>query len=401
MRCNARSAVVCAIVIAGIFGLSTSALWAQNPDDSGQPKSWNSATEQEYSGSFNPTRTETSFNETGNRKVETQSLERMNADGSYEPYLTVEKETTKADSNTVRTMERSYVRDSDGHRQLIQVTERESRTLADGEVKSVRTTSNPDANGILQVVQKEIEDKKQVSPGVQDTKTSLFTANIDGGLKESVRTERRDTQNDHTVEFKETNLIQDSNGNWQTREVKQGVVREDGKQSSREESVLRPDADGNLSVVQHAVSTETTGSGGETRATTETDSLDLPGVPRDGSLHPVERVTTVHRASQDGKQSTETQIERPNPGSPGDGMRVTSQSIDVVIRGANGISHQTRTLNALDANGDLSVVSVDFGRSDKPVQVSVAAQKEPGATQSPASQAAPKSAAPQPAAQPK
>jgi hypothetical protein len=398
MKHYGGSAPAFAMAIVGIPCLLGSALCAQNPNDSGRSNSWTSVTEAQNSGSTNPIRTRVSHSDTGNREMETRSLERIGSDGHYEAYLVMEKETIRIDSTTVSTVERSYVRDPDGRRQLTQVTEGESRTLADGEVRKVRTTSNPDVNGRLQVVQKEIEDKKQTSPNVQDTRTSEFTSDVNGGLKESVRTERRETRSDdHTVRFQETNLMRDGNGNWQTLEVRQGVVKDDGKQRSKEENVLRPDSDGKLLVVQRTMSKEIASASGETQSTTETYSVDLPGATRDRNLHSVERVTTVRRVGQDGQRSTQTHVENPNPGSLTQGMRVTSQVDEFVTRGADGISHETRTLQTIDGSGSLGVVWVDMGISDKPVQVDVTV---PTPAQSLAAQSTAKTQPAEPATQP-
>ncbi len=406
-------------ILATVLGVTCflqSGLWAQTSDDStgSKSKSWTSVTEPQNSGAVNPTRTKVSHTESGNRALDKQSLERIGPNGNYEPYLDVEKETVKVDSTTVRIVERSYARDSDGRRRLVQVTEEESRNLPGDEVKTVRTTSNPDLNGGLRVVQKEIEDTKQTSPNVQETKTSVLTPDVNGGLTESVRTEQRETKNaDHTVQFQKSTLVQDGGGRWQAREVRQGVIKEDGAEHSREESVLQPDSEGKLAVVQRTVSKEAASASGETRGTTETYSVDLPGAPRDGSLHPVQRVTTVHRADQGGRQSTETQIEQPNPGSPASGMRVTGGTIDIVRSGADGTTHETRTIQSLDGGGSLGAVWVDMGTSDKPSpgQVNVAPAAKPGSAQTPAKAtpaktrppkaAAAKAAQAQPSSQPK
>ena len=98
------------------------------------------------------------------------------------PTLIFEKESVKVDANTVRVLERTFGRDSNGQRALTQVTEEERRTSRDGDMKSVRTTSNPDANGSLQVVQREIQETRKTGPGAEDTKTTVFTPNINGGL---------------------------------------------------------------------------------------------------------------------------------------------------------------------------------------------------------------------------
>jgi hypothetical protein len=160
--------------------------------------------------------------------------------------------------------------------------------------------------------------------------------------------------------------VRDVNGAWQTREVRQGVATEDGTQRSEEENVLRPDSDGKMSIAQRTTKREIVLTGGEKQTITETYSIDLPGVARDGKLHLVERVTAVARAGQNGQMSMQVRVENPNPGAPTDGIRVTNQSIDAIVRGTDGIAHETRKAEGLDLDGDLSVVRVDTGTSDKP-----------------------------------
>jgi hypothetical protein len=379
MKTEKKLVPVCRILMVGIFCLLGSFLRAQNLDDSGEAKSWTSATEPQFTGSANSIRTTENHSQSGNRTVETQSLERMGADGHYEPYLIVERETVKVDSTTVKTVERSYASDPNGGRQLIEVTEGQSQTVGQGAVRTVRTTSNPDANGRLQVVQKEIEVTNQTSPNVQETRTSVFTTDGNGGLSESVRTERQETRSaDHTVQFQETKLVRDPNSSWQTSEVRRGLVKDDDKRHTKEQTVLQPDSNGRLAIVQRTLSTEIAGADGKGQTTSETYSVDLPGTTRDGNLHPVERVTTVHQASQDGQRSTLTRVEKPDPGSPTDGMRVTRQALEVVVRGGAG-AVETRSVRAIDGSGNLGVVWVDIGTSDKPsaVQVSVSSPGQP------------------------
>ena|SRR5208283_704907 len=379
--------------IVSVF-LIGSSLWAQTADDS-QDKSWTSVTTAEESGAANPVRSRVTHSASSNRTTETQSLQRMNSNGNYEPYLDVEKETVNVNATTVRTIERSYATDSQGNRQLMQVTEEERRTISGGgtagsggagsEVKTTRTTSNPDANGDLQLVHKEIEDSKQISREVKETKVSILTPDINGGLSESIRKEERETRTgEHTVQYQKTTSMPDGGGNWQPREVKKGVVTGDGKEQTKDETVLRPDSDGNLEVIQRTVSKEAAAADGETRATTDTYSIDLPGAARDGDLHPVERVTTIQRTSQGGGQATQTQIEQPNPGSPTEGMRVTGEAIDIVRPGSGGATRETRTIESLNGDGSLGVVWVDMGTSDKPTGQGAAKAPSPPAAAQPA-----------------
>jgi hypothetical protein len=351
----------------------------------------------------NPIRTSETHTTSGNRTTDTNTIQRVGADGKYEPYLDVEKETVKVDATTTRTIQRAYAF-TDGQRRLVQTTEEESRTLPGGEVKTVRTTSNPDPNGGSQVVQKEIEDTKKTGPGAQLTTTSVQTPDIDGRLSESFRTVRHETRTgDHNVQFQKTTELKDGSGNWQTGEVRQGVVTEDGKDQTREETVLQPDSDGKLAVVRRDVTKQVEGSSGETKTTTETDSVDLPGVPRDGELHPVQRTTTTKNTSQDGVQSTRPVVRQPNPGAPTEPMQVTVQTTDTVRPSLTGVANTTHTVESFSDNLNSNVIWVDMGRSDKPASVPIdpAPPVKPTASQNSAPAASSKPVTPSVQSQPK
>jgi hypothetical protein len=354
-----------------------------DPSAGATNQSWTATTRQQLPSSLNPSRASETHTDAGGRTVDNQSIETMGMDGRYVPYQDLQKETVKVDANTVRTVERAFARDSDGRKTLVQVTEEEKRTLPGGEVKIVRTTSNPDANGGLQVVQREVQDTRQISPNVQETKTTFLTSSTNGGLAASMQTTERNTKSsDHTVEFRKSTLLPDLNGGWQVGEIREGTVKDDGKDRTKEERVLRPGADGNLSVVERTVSKESENATGEKRGTVETYSNNLPGTPVDGSLRLNQRVTTVHRKDEDGAQSTVKEMEQRNPGQPSDSPRVTEQAIDIVQPGLNGTTRQTQTLRSLDSTGGLGVVSVDTRKQDNApaIQVDIAPAKprQPG-----------------------
>src|ERR1700683_285317 len=248
-------------------------------------QSWTATTQQQLPSNENPTRTSETHTESGGRTVDNLHTESMGMDGRYEPYLDVKKETVKVDASTVRTVERTFGRDSEGRKTLVQVTEEEKRTLPGGEVKVVRTTSDPDTNGVLQTVQQELRDTRQINSSVQETKSTILTASPNGGLTPSVRTTDRETKTgDHDVAFHKSTSLPDSNGNWQLSEVREGTVKGDGKVQAKEESVLRPGTEGNLSVVERTVSKESENAAGEKREAGATSSNQPPGTPGDGRL---------------------------------------------------------------------------------------------------------------------
>ena len=336
-------------------------------------RSWTASTQQQSPGT-NPTRSSDAHTESIGRTVDTHSVERMGMYGRYEPYQDVEKESVRVDATTIRTVERTFGRDPDGRKTLVQVTEEESRSLPGGVTKVVRTTSNPDANGGLQIVQRELRDTRQTSPTVQETKTTLLTPSSNGGLMASQETQERQTKTGGNIEFRKSTLLPDLNGNWQVSEVRQGTVKDAGQDRIKEEHVLRPGSDGQLAEVERTVGKESKNAAGDTRTTVETYTTDAPG--GDGRLILDKRATSLQKKAADGSQSTEVQTEQRTPGNSSDGLRITQRAIDIVRPGAGGSSEQTQTIESMDSNGNRGVVSVDTRRKDSSsaVQVSISPQ---------------------------
>jgi hypothetical protein len=335
-------------------------------------QSWKATSEQESpGGTLNPTRTTQTHTEINGRIVDKTTVERLGPDGRYVPYSETEKESIRINDSTVRNVERTYGRDADGHRTLIQQTQEQSARLPDGEEKITRTTSNPDADGQLQVVRQEREDSRQVSSAVRVTNTTVLATDINGGLSAAMQTEQRETKSsDGTVQSTKSTLMPDGNGGWKLCEVRESTTKPEGTGASRsEQSVLRPDTNGHLAVVEHKVERQTQGAG-EKRDTTETYSTNVPGQAGDDNLQLVERETTVRHSSGAG-QSTIRQVEQPDPGDPNAGLNVTEQAIDIVRAGSNGTANETRTVLTPDADGRLGQVWVDMGKTSDPAAVQV------------------------------
>lgn len=367
------------LLAVGAYLSSGVAIRAQTSDSQADVASgsWTSTADLQ-SGSANPTRTVETHTQSGNRTVDSESIQRRGADGDFEPYQDIEKTTIRMDSTTVRTTTRTFGRDADGAKTLVQVTEEERHTRPGGDPSVVRSTSNPDADGNLRVVQREVEETKKTGKDVEETKTTVMLPGPDGALAPAMMVEeRRQEGANDTVASQKTTLLPDLNGNWQVSEVKQATTRQDGKNRSTEDRVSRPDADGKLSEVSRTVSKESEGSG-EKSGTVERYSVDVPGAGRDGSLHLVERSTTTQRTSATGQQDTGRQVEQPDPGDPGGGLRVTILTTDSVRASASG-AQATQTIQMRDANGSLEVVSVDTSKSDNvhAVQVQIAPSEKP------------------------
>jgi hypothetical protein len=366
------------------FLCSALALWAQTSDsqsvdpNNSANKSWSVTTESQ-GGSVNPTRTLKNHTQSGNRTVDNQSVQRRGASGDFEPYQDIEKTTVQVNATTVRTTTRTFGRDADGAKTLVQVTEEEARTSPGGNSNVVRSTSNPDANGRLQLVQRQIEETKKIGKDVEETKTTVMLTGINGDLAPAMKTEeRRERTANDTVRSQKTTLLADGTGNWQVGEVRQTTTRQDGKERTTEERVSRPDADGKLGEISRTVSKDSENAPGEKRNTVETFSVDVPGSSRDGSLHLVERATTAQRTSSTGQQTTARQVERADPGDPDSGLQVSIVTNDTVRPGSSG-ARATETIQLRNSNGDFDVVSVDTSKSDNThaVQVQIAPAPKP------------------------
>lgn len=376
LRCFSRIA----LLTAGVCLASSVLLRAQSsdPQTTDTDKPWTTTTETQPENA-NPTRTTESHTQSGNRTIDKQSTERLGMDGHFEPFQDIETETVKVDAHTVRTTTRAFAPDGEGAKTLVQVTEEERRISPGGNSNSVRTVSNPDANGGFQVVQRQVKETKQVGKGVEETKTTVMLPSGNGDLAPAMKVQERRTQGPNdTVESQKTTLLPDGSGNWQVSEVRQSTIRQEGKNRSSDERVSRPDSEGKLGEISRTVSKQSEDASGEKHNTVESYSLDVPGSTRDGKLHLVDRTTTKQRTGSTGQQTTEQQVEQPNPGDPASGMQVIRVTTDTVHPGSSG-AQATRTIQARDANGNLGVVSVDTSKSDNihavQVQIAPAADK--------------------------
>jgi hypothetical protein len=304
-----------------------------------------------------------------------RSLQTRGSDGNFNPYQDIETETVRISTTTMRTTIRTFVRDDSGTKTLFQVTEEEKQTLPGGDSKVVRTTSNPDANGNLQVVQRENQETVKTSPDVEETKTTVMLPGINGGLAPAMQLQERQKRSGNAVEIQKTTLLPDGAGRWQVAELRHTAIEDEGKNRRKEERVSRPDLEGNLSEVTRAVSKESEDVSGDRHKSEETYSIDVPGAARDSSLHLVQRVTTTQRTNADGQQTTKVE-EQPNPGDPGAGLWVTTVNKETVRLGPAG-AQATGTIQLRDANGSLGIISVNMTKSDSvhAIEVQIAPPK--------------------------
>jgi hypothetical protein len=348
---------------------------AQSSNDA--DKSWSATTDSTDGTNGAQTRRSESHRESGNRTLDTQSTQ-IYRSGRYEPFQDVETETVKVSPTTTRTLVRTFGRDSNGQKTLLQVTEEEKQDLANGGGKTTRTTSNPDLNGGMQVVQREVADTRKIDADTNETKTTVFLPGANG-MAASMQTQERQHRSGDTIDFQKTTLLPDASGNWQAGEVKRGTIKDDGKSRSSEERISRQNGDGQLSEVSRTVGKESKGPSGDTRSTVETFSTDVPGAAPDGHMHIVGRVTENRTGNANDAQTSRQQQEQLNPGDPSAGLQISVISTNVQASGASG-TQSTQTVQVRDAGGKMNVVTVDMTKSTQTpavqVQTAPAQQKQ-------------------------
>ena len=345
-----------------ICGVSAFRVQAQNPQQSSD-ESWTRTTDNSLENA-NPSRMTQSHIKSGDRTVDKQRVEVLGVDGQYRPDSETETETVRVDDTTTRTLTRAYRWDGNGRRILTQVTEEEMRSTANGDSQTVRSTSNSDVNGNLQVVRRELADTRKTGPNAKETRTKVYLADGSGGFAMALETQELQKHGaDDTVEVKKTTLVPDGNGDWKVAEQKDKTVTAKGRNQTTEERVSRPDLEGRLSEFSRTVGQETESPVGEKKATVDTYFRDVPGSTDGGSMHRTQRLTTIQKRTSSG-EITEQQVEQPNPGNPSDGPKVTSKTTYTVRYAASGVSQQTKTVQVPDGNGNFYVLSFDTRKSE-------------------------------------
>ena len=312
-----------------------------------------------------PVRIIESHSENGNRTLDKRSVEIRQTDGHFVPYQDVERETLTVDASTVKTTMRTLARDVNGMKTLVQVTEEEKHILPGDGANIVRVTYNPDVNGRLQPVQREVVETKKIEKGLEETNTTVMLPNVNGGLAPAYKThEVLKRSADDTTESQKTTLLPDGAGNWQVNEVRQATTRQEGNSRTTDERVSRLDSEGKLGEVSHVVSKEFESTSTEKRSLVETYSIDVPGTTPDGTLHLIERKTSTEYPSSAGARATEQRVEQIDPGDRGSGLRVSVLVEGRMVPGPAG-EQSTVTIQARDSNGKFGIVAVDTTKADR------------------------------------
>jgi len=298
---------------------------------------------------------EEDLDRTEGRVTSQETFARLGFDGSYLPYLEIENRSVTVDATTGRTTELTYSIDPGGQKALTQVVREEKQDLGAGTTKTVHTTLVPDATGRLHMLRRETERSRQTTPQARETETMVLTAPRNGGMATRSRVEGRESRRDeHTVEFRDSTLLPDGRGGWQVSEIHEGVIRENGATSTKDERILHPDARGTLVVVQRVVTEDSQRTSGERLQTVETYAA-AEGVSGENNLQLQRRVTTITSPRSDGSQLVEEQVEQRNPDSPAEGLQLARKKTDIIIPGVGTAGRLDDTMNY----GGNQIISID------------------------------------------
>ena len=347
------------LIVLALAGTTISVAAQSQPVNGDQSWTRTSETSTAYT---NPSRATESYTKSGNRTVETKTVEVLGTDGEYQPYLKIETETIEESPTATRSITRTYNPNANGDEALTAVTESRTQNAADGSARTVETTSKPDSDGNLEVVGREITATTKAATS-EDSRTTVYLPDINGGLAPTMQVNEQEQRNAGGETYgKKTTLLPDGNGNWQVYESEETEVKADAENRTSEGHTSQLDFEGNVSPVSHVISHQTKADG-RAITTSETYSVDVPGWVRDPSFRLLERSRSV-RTVEPGKTVTEQRTEQPGPGDPQAGLGTTVEKTDTVVTGSSGTT-QTIVVTASYPDGSPSVVTVETRNSSK------------------------------------
>ena len=343
---------------------SVAASAQQGTDTNTAPPSSDSAvTEYSYPISgFLPFRRVERRTESGGRKVIIEAAETPNVEGRWEPVEEVVTDTARTSPSRTQSQRDVFYFPAQHQRRLAETTQSEQETRPNAVTTNVERTWIADLDGHLILSTGNFEQRRLVSPGLQQTEATVLLQGPERSLREVERTESTEHQvSSAVVRHDSTHLVRDLlNGRWVPVETHSGQTRGGGSaERVEEETIQRPNLNGTL-VVSDKVVTRTSESNRESRVVIETYSQNAEGFVRsDSHLALRQRVSRSTTATADGGQSTVEEIEERNPMAPNDPMRVTRRTVVTVRNTGRGGWVTERQMFERDQNGRMFLVTKD------------------------------------------
>jgi hypothetical protein len=320
----------------------------------------------DQNSAINPSRVTVQKTEQNGRTIETQVVEGPSVNGGYAPLVETEQETTQLNPNTTTVVTRHYVRDANGKRQLVNVTEERRSTAGGGRETVERTTSNADANGGLQVIQREVQETVPTGNDASQTTSTTFRQ-TGNGFQPVQRSQMTEQRKGDVTEQQTTTLATDGNGNFVPVSRAESTIKKTASGQTKDQRIYKDTGVGKESMVQREVTTETKDAQG-THSTTQTYSAFVPGAtPDPGHLVLNQEVSGSQQTAPDGTVQSTQHTNAINLGNPSAGLQPATSVTSLSQPAGKGEKKTQTTVRGSDGNGGFGAVRVTDSHETKVV----------------------------------
>ena len=127
--------------------------------------------------------------ESGGREVVVETFEVPDIEGRLAPIQEIVTETIRTAPNTAQTRRDVFGFSPDRRRRLLETTESQRETLANGDTSAIHNTWAPDLNGRLSLTSRQIEQTRSAALMCARSDTTLLVPDLNETLRETERTE--------------------------------------------------------------------------------------------------------------------------------------------------------------------------------------------------------------------
>jgi len=291
------------------------------------------------------------------RTVVVETVEGRDIEGRPAWFEEVVTETTQA-RDTTHTRQDVFRGTVNGQRRLAETNESREETQPNGNT-GVHSTWVPDVNGRLRLTSQLVTETRSLAPDVRRTDTTLLLPGLNEPLREIERTEYTERQvSPEVVRYEGAQVVRDANGRWKPIEIRRGEVRKAGTDRVEEETIQRPDLNGNLALKEVNV-IRGSGTKGEEQVEIETYAPQKDVHNLDGRPPLSTRVRRSTTATADGGSYTVEEVEARSRVSPNDPMRVVRRVVTTVSPGGSDEWVTQSQIFEIDPNGRLRLVRVE------------------------------------------
>jgi hypothetical protein len=282
-------------------------------------------------------------------KYSTHHLSSLSIEIDSGPPVEIESEREQLDAQTTRVTRRKYSDPVNGGRQLMETTVEEIKMMPNGRSSAVRSTSRRDANGRLNIVQKETQEVVSSGADAYRITKTLLLPGINNSLVEKAQVQQIEKRvGDKSVEIDRTRYEPGPDGklNAAERRVSQNVQGKD--QTQTEEQVYRYDVNRKINLTQQLKIKEWKDSSGQMRQQSESYAAGL-----NGKLQLDSRSTIVQKPLGNQKKETTEIVEERNTTAPSEGLRLVRKVVEnVQPLGANETERRLEVFQP-DLNGGM------------------------------------------------